>query len=278
MPQMSASWKASLPIAHSAWPVMAYRTDPYRRPGQVTGSSPGPDVAMHTPTCRWPARSRSPRDRHPVRAAQARAGPSWSRATGRMQGESLPGMPGRLDTVGLKERTSDCAPVTGQVSLRERGRGRGPEWPGDAVVGVDSAVASDREVALVIGSRLVSVGLRLVRVFGCLIGGRSARCRLRIKTPPTMMVARGRASTQRFPTRRRAGKYKSDLRCHDNDGNRPRREVSTLRIVIPDTGPSDGQRPPSCLATVPIGVWWEKAGTGYDLDSDDTDDTRRHLR
>ena len=54
MPQMSASWKASVPMAEEAtWPVMAtIGTESMcaSASGVTRLVAPGPEVAMHTPT------------------------------------------------------------------------------------------------------------------------------------------------------------------------------------------------------------------------------------
>ena len=62
MPEMSASWKASVPIsARPTWPVIATTgiESMYASASGVTRLvAPGPDVAMHTPTlpvaCAYP--------------------------------------------------------------------------------------------------------------------------------------------------------------------------------------------------------------------------------
>ena len=54
MPQMSASWKASVPIAFEAtWPVIATSGTESMWASAIGVTrfvAPGPDVAMHTPT------------------------------------------------------------------------------------------------------------------------------------------------------------------------------------------------------------------------------------
>ena len=117
MPRMSASWKASVPIAAApTWPVMAtIGTESMcaSASGVTRFVAPGPDVAMHTPTrpvaaanpcAAWPApcswRTRMCRMVESIKGSYA----------GRM---APPGMP-KMSVVpaASRDRIRLCAPVT----------------------------------------------------------------------------------------------------------------------------------------------------------------------
>src|SRR5436190_5465639 len=118
MPRMSASWKASVPMALlDTCPVMATMgmESMYASARGVTRFvAPGPEVAMHTPT-------------RPVAAAYPSAACpapcSWRTRTWRTEVESMsgsyagriapPGMPKTVSTPRCsRDLTSACAPVT----------------------------------------------------------------------------------------------------------------------------------------------------------------------
>ena len=118
MPRMSASWKASVPIAAlGTWPVIA--TIGHRvhvgvgdRRDEVGRARARTSPCRRRPG-RWPARSPRPRGRRPARAGPGCAGSWSSRTAGRTAGRiAPPGMPNTVSTpAASSERTRLCAPV-----------------------------------------------------------------------------------------------------------------------------------------------------------------------
>src|SRR3954454_22865386 len=137
MPWMSASWKASVPIAPlGTWPViatMATESMYASAIGVTRFVAPGPEVAMQTPT-------RPVACAYPVAACPAPC--SWRTRTWRTRVESSsgsyagrivpPGMPNTTSQpTSSSDRTSDFAPVIGTASKRRAGAAAGaPAGPG----------------------------------------------------------------------------------------------------------------------------------------------------
>src|SRR3954470_15117751 len=152
MPQMSASWKASVPMAlEETWPVIAtIGTESMWASaiGVTRLVAPGPEVAMHTPTlpvacaypvAAWPA---------PCSCRTSTCRTLVESSSGSYAGRMVPpGMPKTTSQpTASSDRTSDCAPVT-RTGAPDGGAGLG-RLPGVGAPGL----AAGRDVALVIGS------------------------------------------------------------------------------------------------------------------------------